>query len=87
MTYLGTRWSCPAQFLLHGLGFHLGFQLAMARRSKVRLMWQVGDAWGSLAALPPVHLLLSTAQPPIDYALARYLEAHDSLVAAPSYNK
>lgn len=48
---------------------------------------QVGDAWGALAGLPPVARLVSTAQPSIDFALSKYLEAHDSLVAAPSYNK
>ncbi len=48
---------------------------------------QVGDAWSTLVVLPPVAKLLSTAQPSIDFALSKYLEAHDSLVAAPSYNK
>ncbi len=48
---------------------------------------QVGDAWGALAGLPPVARLVSSAQPSIDFALSKYLEAHDSLVAAPSYNK
>lgn len=51
------------------------------------LIIKVGEGWGALAALPPVALLVSTAQLPIDFALARYLQAHESLVAAPSYNR
>jgi hypothetical protein len=51
------------------------------------LMLKVGDAWAKLAALPPVSLLVSTAQPSIDFAWTKYLDAHDAVVTAPSYNK
>jgi hypothetical protein len=48
---------------------------------------QVGDAWAGLANMPVVSRALQTVQPSIDYAWNKYLEAHDALVTAPSYNK
>jgi hypothetical protein len=47
----------------------------------------VGDAWAGLAKMPVVAGALQTVQPSIDYAWHKYLEAHDALVTAPSYNK
>lgn len=51
------------------------------------LMLKVGESWGKLAALPPVNMLVATAQPSIDYAWTKYLDAHEAIVTAPSYNK
>lgn len=48
---------------------------------------QVGDAWQALTEFQPVAKLLHTAQPSIDFAWTKYLEAHDAVVTAPSYNK
>jgi hypothetical protein len=51
------------------------------------LMLKVGDAWAGLAEMPVVGRALQTVQPSIDFAWNKYLEAHDALVSAPSYNK
>lgn len=48
---------------------------------------QVGDAWQGLSEVPMVSRALQTVQPSIDYAWNKYLEAHDAVVTAPSYNK
>lgn len=37
--------------------------------------------------MPVVGRALQTVQPSIDFAWNKYLEAHDALVTAPSYNK
>lgn len=51
------------------------------------LMLKVGDAWQALTEFQPVAKLLHSAQPSIDFAWTKYLEAHDAVVTAPSYNK
>lgn len=48
---------------------------------------QVGEAWSRLAGLPPVSLLLARVQPSVEYTWAKYLAAHDAVVATPTYNK
>lgn len=48
-----------------------------------QLMIKVGEAWSKLAGLPPVSLL----QPSVEYTWAKYLAAHDAVVATPTYNK
>jgi hypothetical protein len=48
---------------------------------------QVGDAWARLVALVPVAQLLEAVQPSIDFAWRKYLEAHDTIVATPTYSR
>ncbi|KAK9798976.1 hypothetical protein WJX73_006162 [Symbiochloris irregularis] len=48
---------------------------------------RVSDAWAGLAALPAVSKMLENAQPSVDYARSRYMEAHDAVVASQAYDK
>jgi hypothetical protein len=51
------------------------------------LVNKVGEAWLKLASLPPVSKLVETAQPSVEYARAKYLEAHDAIVASSAYSR
>jgi hypothetical protein len=47
---------------------------------------RVTEAWNKLASYPAVQKLLATAQPSIDFAWNKYIQAHDTIVASPYYH-
>lgn len=47
---------------------------------------RVTEAWHQLASYPAVQKLLNTAQPSIDFAWKKYLQAHDAVVTSPYYH-